>query len=104
MQGDTELRQAMMQVAGSAAVAGVLMVLVGFWLGLFAGSDSSIHSYSVDAFNWTMRVGGIAMFVIAVLAYLGWRPVLAIDGVIAVGVGLLMIAVALIWLGVGDLL
>jgi hypothetical protein len=92
----------MVQVAGSAAVAGVLMLVVGFMLGLAGISDSAVYNNSVTVFNWTMRCGGIAMFAIAVLAFLGWRPILAIDTVIAVGAGLLMMGAALIWLISGD--
>jgi hypothetical protein len=104
MQENTGLRESMAQVAGSAAIAGVLMVLVGFWLGLTGISNSEVYNHSVTVFNWTMRIGGIAMFVIAALAYLGWRPVLAIDTVIAVTTGLLMVGVGLIWLINSDLL
>ncbi len=102
MRENTELRQAMVQVAGSAAFAGALMLLVGFWLGLKGVSPSEIYNHSVTVFNWTMRVGGIVMLVIAALAYAGWRPVLAVDVIFAGAVGVVMIGVGLIWVVNGD--
>ena len=105
MQENTELRQSMMQVAGSAAFGGMLMVLLGFWFfrDLVGASDSVVYNLSITIFLWTMRAGGTAMLVIAALAYLGWRPILAIDGVIASLTGVIMLATALIWVVNRDL-
>ena len=91
-------------VAFSAFVAGVLMVLVGFWLGLEGLSKSNVYNASVTVFNWLMRIGGIAMLIVAAMAYLNWRPILAFDAAAAVVIGGMMVLISLVWIMNNDLI
>jgi hypothetical protein len=91
-------------VAFSAFFAGVLMVLVGFWLGLEGTSKSGTYNTSVTVFNWLMRIGGIAMLIVAAMAYLNWRPILAFDAAAAVVIGGMMVLVSLLWIANNDLI
>ncbi len=105
MRENAELRQSMAQVAGSAGIAGALMVLLGFWFfrTLVGASESPIYNSSITVFLVLLRGGGILMLVIAAAAYAGWRPVLAIDGVATTLMGGLMVVIAIIWIAKSDL-
>jgi len=91
-------------VAFSALFAGVLMMLVGFWLGLKGVSESSAYNASVTVFNWLMRVGGIVMLMVAAMAYLNWRPILAFDAAASMVIGGLLVLVSLLWIANNDLI
>ena len=91
-------------VAISALFAGVLMVLVGFWLGRKGIAESSVYNTSVTVFNWLMRIGGIAMLIVAAMAYLNWRPILVFDAAASVVIGGLMVLVSLLWIANNDLI
>lgn len=91
-------------VAFSALFAGVLMMLVGFWLGLKGVSESSVYNVSVAVFNWLMRVGGVTMLMIAALAYLNWRPVLVCYAAVATAIGGIMLLISLLWLANNDII
>jgi hypothetical protein len=103
MQQDNQVPSVLRQVAFSALVAGVLMVLVGFPMGLQGTSRSEVYNTSVTAFVWLMRGGGISMLLVAVLAFVGWERVLALDAVLATVIGAGMAIVALLWLANSDL-
>jgi len=104
MQQDNQVPNVLRQVAFSALVAGVLMILVGFWMGLQGVSQSEVYNTSVTAFVWLMRVGGISMLLVALLAFVGWERVLALDAVLATVIGAGMALVALLWLANSDLI
>lgn len=105
MRENTEFRQSMAQVAGSAGIAGALMVLLGFWFfrTLVGTSESPIYNISITVFLVLLRGGGILMLAIAAAAYAGWRPILAIDGIATTLMGVLMVVIAIIWIAKSDL-
>ncbi len=105
MRENTELRQAMMQVAGSAAIAGIIMVLLGFWFfrDLVGTSESSVYNISITAFLLTIRVGGVALLVVAALEYMGVGLALVIDAFLTGLAGILLLATAIVWGLNGDI-
>lgn len=95
-------RQQMREIASSAAIGAALTLFAGFYLDLEGISDSRFYNGSVGLFTWTMKVGGVLMGLGAVLLWMGVRPALAIDAVLAMGIGAIMVAVGGIWLGYRD--
>lgn len=88
--------------AGSALVAGLVMVAFGYYAAFTGTSESALYNGSVVVFNWVMRIGGVAMLLVALLFFLNWRPALLLDAACSVLIGLGMLGIGLIWLFNGD--
>ena len=76
--------------AWSAAIAAALMILFGFYY-LGKPTGTGLFPLSALGFYYTLRIGGIAMAVIAVGSFAGFRPVLLVDAVVSVAIGVLLI-------------
>lgn len=87
---------------GSALLAGVLMLVVGFFFGLVGNSDSQVYIHSVTVFNWMLRIGGGLLLAIGLLGLAGVRGVWLLDGLVSGLIGLGLAGIALIWLYFGD--
>lgn len=74
----------------SAAIAAALMILFGFYY-LAKPTGAGLFSLSALAFYYTLRIGGIAMAAIAVGSFVGFRPVLLVDAVVSVAIGVLLV-------------
>jgi len=90
-------RQQMSEIAFSAAIGAAMMLLVGFVLDLRGISDSEFYNFTVSAFTWTMKVGGVLMALVAGLLWVGLRPVLLVDAIFAMAIGVLMVGVGGVW-------
>ena len=53
-------------------------------------------------FYYTLRLGGVAMAVIAVCSWLGLRPILFVDAVVSVAIGGLLILTGVLMLADGS--
>ncbi len=95
-------REQMRQTAFSALLGAAMMLFVGFVFGLKGVGDSATYNTSVDAFTWTLKVGGIVMLVAAGLCWSGWRGSLWVDAVLAGTIGLVLLGIAMVWMGYGD--
>ena len=84
------IRSAVRQNAVSAAIAAACMLYFGF-RAFAEPTGASLFERS----NWilfhTLRIGGIAMALVAIGSWLGYRPVLMVDAVVSTVVGLLFI-------------
>lgn len=84
--------------ASSPLLTGVVMLIVGFWLGLEGFSDSAIYNTSVSLLVLGMKIGGFVMLAVAALYWTGVRMAWLIDTICLLVIGVLMIAVAVVWL------
>ncbi len=82
----------------SAAVAAALMILFGFYY-LGKPTGTGLFPLSALGFYYTLRIGGIAMAAIAVGSFVGFRPVLLVDAIVSVAIGVLFVLT-----GIGMLL
>ena len=85
------------QNAWSAGIAAILLIVFGFYY-LGRPTGTGLFERSALIFFFTLRVGGIALAAIAVGSVLAYRPVLVIDAVVSVAIG-----VAFALTGVGML-
>lgn len=76
--------------AWSAAIAAALMILFGFYY-LGKPTGAGLFPLSALVFYYTLRIGGIAMAAIAVGSFAGFRPVLLVDAVVSVAIGVLFV-------------
>ncbi|HOW70031.1 MAG TPA: hypothetical protein PKY77_05460 [Phycisphaerae bacterium] len=97
------MRQDTHQIVFPALIAGALMLVIGVWFPRMGASDSDFYNKSVEAFNWMMRIGGVAMLIVAALAWTGWSGALLADAIASGVVGLALGIEALIWLSQGDI-
>ena len=74
----------------SAAIAAALMIVFGFYY-LGKPTGAGLFSLSALAFYYTLRIGGIAMAAIAVGSLAGFRPVLLVDAVVSIAIGVLFV-------------
>lgn len=75
--------------AGSAAIAAALLIYFGF-VHLLEPTGSDLFSRAAWVFFHTLRIGGVAMAVVAMLALTGHPIVLILDAVVSVAIGLLL--------------
>ncbi|MBP7933460.1 MAG: hypothetical protein KA354_02320 [Phycisphaerae bacterium] len=97
------MRQDTYPIVFPALIAGALMLIIGIWFERVGASDSDFYNNSVEVFNWIMRIGGVAMLIVAALAWTGWRGAFLVDAVASGLVGLALGIEALIWLSQGDI-
>jgi len=93
------------QTATSAFIAGVLMLLFGYYLysGNYRGvTDSQVYNASVVVFVWTLLVGGAAMLLSAVLCLLQSRWALLFDAVATGSIGALLLVIGVIQITSGG--
>ncbi len=92
------------QNAGSAAIAAALMIYFGFFR-LLEPSGSDLFQRAGWIFYHTLRIGGIVMGLVGDWSLLGHRPVLLVDAVASVVIGVLLILTgAAMGIDGGDLL
>lgn len=91
------------RVAFPALIAGVLMLVIGVWFEREGVSDSDFYNASVGAFNWIMRIGGVAMLIVAAAGWAGWSGAFVADAVSSGLIGLALGLESLIWLSNGDI-
>jgi len=98
----TATQRQMRQTAVSALIAACLMLFFGFGWNLTGISGNAAYDLSVAVFGWTLRIGGLAMLVSALLcgARLAWS--LAADAVLSALIGVLLGLTGLVWLAAGD--
>lgn len=93
------------QNAVQSAVTGLIMLLYGAyltatgWTGLVV---DDLYNLAVEVFKWTLKIGGGAMLVAAVLCFTGRRIGLLLDCLLSGTCGLIMVACAAIWLTRGK--
>lgn len=75
--------------AGSTAFAAALLLYFGFTTLEPTGND--LGAWSLWIFYHTLRIGGAACAVLAVLLWLGVSAMLIVDGVVATAIGLLFL-------------
>jgi len=86
-------------IAGNAAFAAAIMLVFG-WLmgGLVTSRTEAMYVLAVEAFNWMLRIGGIAMLLVAALCYAGKTAGLVLDFVVSGFCGAIMLACGGYWL------
>ena len=94
------------QHAGSTLLEAAVLLFVGFYFlgGLSGISDSQIYNTSVTAVRLAFQGGGVAMLVVAMLCWIGWRYALAVDAVVSAILGLAFLITGGIWLVNGDMM
>jgi hypothetical protein len=83
------------QTAATTSLAALLMLLYGWYGGGPHGvSSSELYNAAVDAFRWTLRIGGVAMLLTSAVCFLGRSVGLLLDflvtglcGAVMTGVG-----------------
>jgi hypothetical protein len=88
--------------AFNTAFAAVLMLLYGWLAGLEGVSNNEIYNAAVDAFKWTLRLGGIAMLLAAIVCFAGLRIGLLLDALASAGSGAVMLVCVGIWFSQGS--
>jgi len=83
--------------ASSPLLTGVLMLIVGFGITLSGGTDSAVYNASAFLFNMTMKAGGSAMVLVAVLYWGKVRVAWLFDAVCTLTIGVLLFGVATVW-------
>lgn len=85
-------------IAGNAAVAALLMIAYGWGIGLSGASKSAFYNLTVDGLNWTLRIGGPALLLVAGICFAGLRIGLLLDFLVEGLCGGIMIACGAFWL------
>jgi len=88
-------------IAVWTAICGAFMLYYGLreWESLL---DSPLYAFAVHTWAWTLRIGGGAMLVIALLALTGMKIAARIDAVASVVVALMFAFTGVIFLFHGD--
>lgn len=98
----SEIARRVRSNAWSAAIAAALMILFGFYY-LGKPTGTGLFPLSALGFYYALRIGGIAMAAIAVGSFVGFRPVLLVDAVVSVAIGVLFVLTGVgMLLGGGD--
>lgn len=87
---NTDRREAMRRVAGSAAIGGGLLLLFGFYYhssGLIGVTDSALYNASVTGKVWLLLIGGTLSLASAGVLTAGWTFSLAVDACVAILIG-----------------
>jgi hypothetical protein len=87
------------QIAPNSALVAVLMLAFGWVYGLSGASESALYNLTVEAFNWMLRVGGLAMAVVAGLCFMGRRAGLLLDFIVSGACAAVMLVCGVYWLG-----
>ena len=77
------------QNAGSCGIAAALMIYFGFF-SLLEPSGTDLFSRANWAFFHTVRIGGVAMAVLALWSLTGARLSLIVDAVVSIAIGVLL--------------
>jgi hypothetical protein len=88
------LLAAMRQASASAAFGAALLLFFGFFY-LAEPTGTDLFSKSVRLMYHTLRIGGIATAAISIWLWMGHRPALIVDAVVAAAVGGLFILTGL---------
>ena len=86
-----------------AGIAALLMLGYGWGMGGYSTASTYPPAYNffIVLFNWTLKFGGVLLFVVAVVCVLGQRIGLLMDVFVSGMVGAIMVASAACWLGYG---
>lgn len=85
------------QNASVAALAGVLALAFGWGWSTTGLSDSAFYNFTVDAFNWTLRIGGLLLMGIALLCALDRHEGLLLDVFISGTMGAVLVLCGAYW-------
>lgn len=84
--------------AAYTVFAGLILLAYG-WLHSFQGiSDDAFHSATLHVFTWTLRIGGAALVLVAVVCYLGGHVGLLLDAIISILCGVAMGFCGVYWI------
>ncbi|MBN2559665.1 MAG: hypothetical protein JXQ75_01875 [Phycisphaerae bacterium] len=81
-----------------AGIAGLLMLVYGWGMGLAGTSDDDFYNTTVAVFDWMLKIGGLCMVVVAVVCFAGQRTGLLIDVLVSGTCGLIMVLCGIYWL------
>lgn len=87
--GDIALR--VRQNAGSAALAAACLMFFGFLGGFQPPEVTNLFTLGDAVFNYTLRIGGVLMAVVAAASLTGRLFALAADASVSAGIGLLLV-------------
>lgn len=73
---------------GSAALAAVCLIYFGFFRGFSPPPVADLFSFGDALFNYTLRIGGVLMGLVALGSLTGVSIVLMLDAVVSVAIGL----------------
>lgn len=79
------------QNTASAAVAAICLIVFGFFGFFSIPKVTDLFTLGDAAFNYTLRIGGVLMAVIAVWSFLGRVTALLADAMVSVAIGCLLI-------------
>lgn len=85
------------QNAGSAGFAAALLIYFGFF-SLSIPGTSDLFGKANLVFVYTLRIGGVAMAVIALGSLVGLRMVLIVDAVVSITIGVVLILTGVLML------
>lgn len=87
------------QNAFSVGIAAMVMMVYGFVVGGFgmAPDLGPFYETTIHVFNWMLKIGGVALAVIALLSLVGWRPALLCDFLISGMCGIIMASCGVYW-------
>lgn len=89
--------------AGPAGLAAALLLFFGFYY-LARPSGSDLFSIAALVFYYTLRIGGIAMAIVALWSLSGHTAALFVDAIVSVAIGVMLLLTGLGLLTGGDLL
>jgi hypothetical protein len=93
------------QNAVQSAITAVIMLLYGFYLSATGWSSTvtdELYNIAMEVFKWTLKGGGAAMLVVAILCLAGQRVGLLLDCLVSGACGLIMAACGGIWMARGK--
>ena len=93
------------QNAIQSAITAVVMLLYGFYLSATGWSSlvsDDLYILAMEVFKWTLKGGGAAMLVVALLCFAGQPVGLLLDCLVSGACGLIMAACGAIWITRGK--
>lgn len=87
------------QNAFSVGIAAMVMLVYGFAFGGFglAPDLGPFYETTIHVFNGMLKIGGVALAVVAVLSFAGWRAALLCDFLISGMCGIIMALCGVYW-------
>jgi hypothetical protein len=87
------------QNAFPVGIAAIVMLVYGFVFGGFSAAPDlgPFYETTIRVFNWMLRIGGVALVVVALLSMAGWTAALLCDFLISGVCGSIMAACGVYW-------
>lgn len=87
-----------------SALTAILLLFFGWYAGFTVdpAQVGPVYAGAVTLFNWTLRIGGVALLVVCVVCLLGEPKGVLLDAIIAALAGLIFLSCALIWMIKGS--